>query len=222
MNYQTNNIGRETGVSFGCRPPEPVSTVHAAIPTPKPAKPFHVPSPPRLSDLRRKYGVAISAAGHSPIYSSTPSPSPSPGPGPSPTPARTRPLPAAKEPATAFPLMQSAVPASKEAALKEVKEARPSQAPARPAAKEPLQKYIPLGLDAEEDNEAPEKPIPLVIAAPTLVKATPAAPQPIVKLPAQVQSFDQKNASSQRSSLFRHLFSFTFAYIVYTIAKNLK
>ena len=42
------------------------------------AKSFSIPSPPRISDLRRKYGIVISAAGHSPTYSSTPSPSPPP------------------------------------------------------------------------------------------------------------------------------------------------
>lgn len=78
----------------------PCSKPATAVPPPPAvpkavAKPYSIPSPPRISDLRRKYGIAISAAGHSPTYSSTPSASPPPVRLPKPTKPASKPAPAA-------------------------------------------------------------------------------------------------------------------------------
>jgi hypothetical protein len=77
-----------------CRPPLIVPQVVAL-----PAAMVHckVPSPPRLEDLRRKYGLMVQGD-ESPASSASPSPSPVPVPVPVPVPIRIR-APAAKPPA---------------------------------------------------------------------------------------------------------------------------
>lgn len=166
------------------------------IPVVKPMKAFHVPSPPRLSDLRRKYGVAISAAGQSPAYSSTPSSSRSPSP-----------LPARSPRAQSVQGTRKASPpkASQAAALKELKESLPAKLPATVTAKQPAQKSIPLVLEAEieETEPAPRFLAPLVITAPAAVRPVSPAPvpAPVVKLPAQVETISDKLKHFSISSL---------------------
>ena len=159
----------------------------------KPKK-FSIPSPPRISDLRRKYGIAISAAGHSPTYSSTPSPSPPPARPSKATDPTAKPSPAAAR--------ESAAPAATAHVIKSRKPPAATRQSLFPVLTSPAVAVI-----KEEEAPAQMSGSAKMPVAPTLKLAQPPAMQQTgqrrpaaeamtpalqLKLPAQASSFSPR------------------------------